>query len=74
MIEKRPFGRTGYMSTVTLFGAAALSRVNQDDADRTLEVLEYGVNHIDPAARSGDFDTVAARRSEQGWQMIFCLQ
>jgi aryl-alcohol dehydrogenase-like predicted oxidoreductase len=43
------------MSTVTLFGAAALSRVNQDDADRTLEVLlEYGINHIDTAARYGD--------------------
>ncbi|PON12193.1 aldo/keto reductase, partial [Candidatus Entotheonella serta] len=43
------------MSTVTLFGAAALSRVNQDDADRTLDVLlEYGVNHIDTAARYGD--------------------
>lgn len=55
MIEKRPFGRTGHMSTVTLFGAAALSRVNQDDADRTLDVLlEYGVNHIDTAARYGD--------------------
>jgi aryl-alcohol dehydrogenase-like predicted oxidoreductase len=55
MIERRPFGRTGHMSTVTLFGAAALSRVNQDDADRTLEVLlEYGVNHIDTAARYGD--------------------
>lgn len=55
MIEKRPFGRTGHMSTVTLFGAAALSRVNQDDADRTLEVLlKYGVNHIDTAARYGD--------------------
>ncbi len=55
MIEKRPFGKTGHMSTVTLFGAAALSRVGQDDADRTLDVLlEYGVNHIDTAARYGD--------------------
>jgi predicted aldo/keto reductase-like oxidoreductase len=54
-IEKRPFGRTGHMSTVTLFGAAALSRVSQADADRTLEVLlEYGVNHIDTAASYGD--------------------
>lgn len=54
-IEKRPFGRTGHMSTVTLFGAAALSRVSQADADRTLDVLlEYGVNHIDTAASYGD--------------------
>ncbi|HRW06427.1 MAG TPA: aldo/keto reductase [Caldilineaceae bacterium] len=55
MIEKRPFGSTGHMSTVTLFGAAALGRVSQADADRTLDVLlEYGVNHIDTAASYGD--------------------
>lgn len=55
MIEKRPFGRTGHMSTATLFGAAALSRATQDEADRVLDVLlEYGVNHIDVAARYGD--------------------
>ena len=55
MIEKRPFGRTGHQSTVTLFGAAALARASQSDADRALEVLlRYGVNHIDTAARYGD--------------------
>jgi aryl-alcohol dehydrogenase-like predicted oxidoreductase len=54
-IEKRPFGRTGHMSTVTLFGAAALSRVTQAEADATLDVLlEYGVNHIDTAASYGE--------------------
>jgi aryl-alcohol dehydrogenase-like predicted oxidoreductase len=43
------------MSTVTLFGAAALARVSQADADRALEVLlRHGVNHIDTAARYGD--------------------
>ena len=55
MIAKRPFGRTGHLSTATLFGAAALARVSQADADRTLDVLlRYGVNHIDTAARYGD--------------------
>ncbi len=54
-IEKRLFGRTGHMSTVTLFGAAALGSVSQADADRTLDLLlEYGVNHIDTAASYGD--------------------
>lgn len=54
-MEKAPFGRTGHMSTRTLFGAAALSRVTQDEADRTLDILlEYGVNHIDTAASYGD--------------------
>src|SRR5215470_19551239 len=55
MIEKRPFGRTGHISTVTLFGAAALSRATQAEADRVLDLLlAYGVNHIDVAARYGD--------------------
>ena len=55
MIRKQPFGRTGHMSTVTLFGAAALGRVTQEEADRTLDLLlEYGVNHIDTAASYGD--------------------
>ena len=55
MIERRPFGRTGHASSVTLFGAAALSRASQADADRALDVLlRFGVNHIDTAARYGD--------------------
>ena len=55
MIPKRAFGGTGHVSTRTLFGAAALGRVTQAEADRTLEVLfEYGVNHIDTAASYGD--------------------
>src|ERR1700686_965292 len=54
-IPTADFGRTGHMSTRTLFGAAALSRVTQEVADRTLEVLlRYGVNHIDVAASYGD--------------------
>lgn len=55
MIERRPFGRTGHLSTVTLFGGAALAQVSQADADRALELLlSHGVNHIDTAARYGD--------------------
>ena len=54
-IATQPFGRTGHMSTRTLFGAAALGSVTQDEADRTLEVLlRYGVNHIDVAISYGD--------------------
>ena len=54
-IEKLPFGRTGHPSTRILFGAAALSSVDQSTADRTLDVLlKYGVNHIDTAASYGD--------------------
>ena len=43
-IATLPFGRLGHQSTRTLFGAAALGSVSQDDADRTLDVLlHYGV-------------------------------
>src|SRR4029077_8371947 len=55
MIAKAPFGRTGHESTRTIFGAAALGSVTQEEADRTLDVLlEYGINHIDTAASYGD--------------------
>ncbi len=54
-IEKRPFGRTGHMSSATLFGAAALGNVTQAEADATLDLLlAYGINHIDVAASYGD--------------------
>jgi aryl-alcohol dehydrogenase-like predicted oxidoreductase len=55
MIERRPFGRTGHRSSATLFGAAALARATQAEADRAFELLlHHGVNHIDTAARYGD--------------------
>jgi aryl-alcohol dehydrogenase-like predicted oxidoreductase len=55
VIALAPFGSTGHRSTRTLFGAAALSRVTQDVADRVLELLQrHGVNHIDTAASYGD--------------------
>jgi aryl-alcohol dehydrogenase-like predicted oxidoreductase len=55
MIARQPFGKTGHESSRTIFGAAALGRVSQEVADRTLDVvLEHGVNHIDTAASYGD--------------------
>jgi aryl-alcohol dehydrogenase-like predicted oxidoreductase len=55
MITQLSFGRTGHHSTRTLFGAAALGRVTQAEADQTLDLLlEYGVNHIDVAASYGE--------------------
>jgi aryl-alcohol dehydrogenase-like predicted oxidoreductase len=55
MIPTQPFGRTGHQSTRTLFGAAAFSRVTQEEADQTMEtLLRYGVNHIDTAASYGE--------------------
>ena len=55
MIAKIPFGKTGHLSTRTIFGAAALSAMRQERADQVLEtLLKYGVNHIDVAASYGD--------------------
>jgi aryl-alcohol dehydrogenase-like predicted oxidoreductase len=49
------FGRTGHISSRTLFGAAALGSVRQEKADQVLELLlERGVNHIDTAASYGE--------------------
>ena len=43
------------LSTRILFGAAALSRVTQKEADNTFELLlENGINHIDAAASYGE--------------------
>src|SRR3979411_2855531 len=54
-IPQLPFGRTAPGSTRVIFGAAALSRVPQDVADRALDVLlEHNINHIDVAASYGD--------------------
>lgn len=49
MIAKAPFGRTGHTSTRTLFGAAALGRVTQAEADETLDCGDGGPGH-----RAGD--------------------
>src|SRR5262249_28295709 len=74
MIERRPFGRTGHQSTVTLFGAAALARVDQDAADRALDVLlRFGVNHIDTAARYGDSELRIGPWMDRGHRKDFFL-
>jgi len=51
---KRRFGRSGHMSTVAIFGAAAFSKISQEDADRVMEqVIAAGINHIDIAPSYG---------------------
>ena len=59
MIDKKPFGRTGHLSTRTLFGAWALQAATRAEADQTLQVLlEHGVNHIDTAASYGNAESL----------------
>jgi aryl-alcohol dehydrogenase-like predicted oxidoreductase len=55
VIQSLHFGRSGHASTRLIFGAAALARATQQEADRALEaLLAAGVNHIDAAASYGD--------------------
>ncbi|MDX1687151.1 MAG: aldo/keto reductase [Candidatus Promineifilaceae bacterium] len=54
-METRRFGRTGHASTVAIFGAFALSNLEQDLADEVMEqIIAAGVNHIDVAPTYGD--------------------
>ena len=53
-METRRFGRTGHMSTIAIFGAAAFSQISQEEADKAIElIIEAGVNHIDVAPSYG---------------------
>src|SRR5262245_33482407 len=53
-MEKRRFGRTGYNSTIAIFGGAALWDTTQNVADRAMEqIIEAGVNRVDVAASYG---------------------
>jgi aryl-alcohol dehydrogenase-like predicted oxidoreductase len=55
MIPEKTFGRTEHISKRIIFGAAALAKVTQKEADKTLEtLLQYGINHIDVAASYGE--------------------
>ena len=54
-MEKRRLGRLEHRSSVLIYGAAALSDVSQDVADRSIqEALDGGINHFDVAADYGD--------------------
>ena len=54
-MEKRRLGRLEHQSSVLIYGAAALSDVAQDVADRSVqEALDGGINHFDVAASYGD--------------------
>jgi len=53
-MQTRRFGRTGHLSTIAIFGAAAFWQISQADADKVMEqVIESGVNHIDIAPSYG---------------------
>ena len=54
-METRRLGRLGHLSSVLVYGAAALGEVDQDTADASVqEALAGGINHLDTAASYGD--------------------
>ena len=54
-MEQRRLGRLGHQSSVLIYGAAALSEVDQDTADASIQqALDAGINHFDVAAGYGD--------------------
>ena len=53
-MEKRRLGRTGHQSTVVTFGAFAIGYVNQDGADRAIQlVLDHGARDGHTRATEG---------------------
>jgi aryl-alcohol dehydrogenase-like predicted oxidoreductase len=54
-VEQRRLGRLGHQSSVLIYGAAALSEVDQGTADASIQLaLDAGINHFDVAASYGD--------------------
>jgi predicted aldo/keto reductase-like oxidoreductase len=54
-VQQRRLGRLGHQSSVLIYGAAALSEVDQDTADASVKLaLDAGINHFDVAASYGD--------------------
>src|SRR5919204_3323429 len=54
-MQRRRLGRLGHMSSVLIYGGAALSAVEQEVADRSIQLaLDAGINHLDVAAGYGD--------------------
>ena len=49
-MEKRRLGRTGHLSSVVTFGSYSIGKLDQDAADRVIQLsLDHGVNLIDIA-------------------------
>jgi aryl-alcohol dehydrogenase-like predicted oxidoreductase len=73
VIPSAPFGSTGHQSRRTIFGAAALGKVSEAEADRALElVLRYDLNHLDTAASYGDSELhIAPWLKREGRERFF---
>lgn len=54
-MERRRLGRIGHLSSVLIFGGAAVGDVTQEVADASIrQALDAGINHFDTAAAYGE--------------------
>jgi aryl-alcohol dehydrogenase-like predicted oxidoreductase len=71
-MEKRRLGKTGHMSSILTFGAAALWQVSQPEADSAIEMaVDRGVNHFDVAPAYGEAELRLGPRMQKHRQSIF---
>jgi aryl-alcohol dehydrogenase-like predicted oxidoreductase len=71
-MEKRSLGHLGHLSSVLIYGGAALVDVAEEVADRSIELaLEAGINHFDTAAAYGDSELHLGRWMPRIRERIF---
>jgi aryl-alcohol dehydrogenase-like predicted oxidoreductase len=71
-MEYRRLGRLEHQSSVLIYGAAALSDVSQEVADRSIdEALTAGINHFDVAASYGDAELRLGAVMDRLRQQVF---
>ena len=71
-METRRLGRLGHMSSVLIFGGAALAEADDETADRGIAfALESGINHFDTAAAYGDSEIKLGRWMDRMRDDIF---
>ena len=71
-METRRLGRLGHMTSVLVYGGAALADVPDEVADRSIELaLDAGINHFDTAADYGDSEVHLGRWMERIRDRIF---
>lgn len=71
-MQTRPLGDTGHDSTIATFGAIALNWLEQEGADRMVELaLDRGVNHFDVAPTYGDAELKLGPKLRQHREEIF---
>ncbi len=71
-METRKLGRLDHLSSVLIYGGAALSEISEEEADRSIELaLEAGINHFDTAAGYGDSELHLGRWTSRIRDRIF---